>query len=29
MKVLGIVMVVASLALLIVVFIYWHKINNE
>lgn len=29
MKVLGIVMVCASLVLLIVVAIYWHKINKE
>ena len=29
MKVLGIVMICVSLVLLIVVAIYWHKINKE
>lgn len=29
MKVLGIVMIVIGLALLVVVAIYWHKINKE
>lgn len=29
MKVLGIVMFVLGLALLVVVAIYWHKINKE
>lgn len=29
MKVLGIVMIVLGLALLVVVAIYWHKINKE
>ena len=29
MKALGIVMTVVSLVLLIVVAIYWHKINKE
>ena len=29
MKVLGIAMIVVSLILLIVVAVYWHKINKE
>jgi hypothetical protein len=29
MRALGIVMIVVSLVLLIVVAIYWHKINKE